>query len=58
MTGDHLPKVYQVFATIFHKPSKEDQPGEVPWTDFLARYERHGLYAWEYLWLCLAIHTC
>jgi hypothetical protein len=31
-----LPKrAYKVFTTVFHNPSKEGQPGEIPWTDFL-----------------------
>jgi hypothetical protein len=28
-------RAYKVFATAFHRLSKEDQHSEVPWTDFL-----------------------
>lgn len=28
-------RAYKVFKTLFHSPSNPDQPGEVPWMDFL-----------------------
>lgn len=28
-------RAYKVFSTLFYKPSKAAQPGEVPWNDFL-----------------------
>jgi hypothetical protein len=28
-------RAYKVFKTLFHSPSSPDQPGEIPWTDFL-----------------------
>ena len=29
-------KAFDVFTTLFHKPTKEKLPGEVPWSDFLS----------------------
>ncbi|PGH00959.1 hypothetical protein GX51_05508 [Blastomyces parvus] len=28
-------RALKVFSTLFHDPSREDQPGEIPWSDFL-----------------------
>ncbi|KLJ11943.1 hypothetical protein EMPG_12908 [Blastomyces silverae] len=28
-------RALKVFSTLFHDPSGEDQPGEIPWSDFL-----------------------
>ncbi|KAF2108677.1 hypothetical protein BDV96DRAFT_616222 [Lophiotrema nucula] len=28
-------RTYKVFKTIFHSPNSPDQPGEIPWIDFL-----------------------
>jgi hypothetical protein len=28
-------RAFKVFSTIFHTPSQSDQPGEIPWQDFL-----------------------
>ncbi|KAF2134905.1 hypothetical protein P153DRAFT_329762 [Dothidotthia symphoricarpi CBS 119687] len=38
---DHQPtfhvdkRAYRVFRTLFHSPLSRDQPGEIPWVDFL-----------------------
>jgi hypothetical protein len=28
-------RAFKVFSTLFHTPSQSDQPGEIPWSDFL-----------------------
>ena len=28
-------RAYKVFSTLFYKPSRSSQPGEIAWTDFL-----------------------
>ncbi|PGH35131.1 hypothetical protein GX50_02053 [[Emmonsia] crescens] len=28
-------RAFKVFSTLFHTPSEADQPGEIPWSDFL-----------------------
>ncbi len=28
-------RAFKVFSTLFHTPSQSDQPGEIPWQDFL-----------------------
>jgi hypothetical protein len=28
-------RAFKVFSTLFHKPESQEQPGEVPWSDFL-----------------------
>jgi hypothetical protein len=28
-------RAFKVFSTLFHTPSQSDQPGEIPWPDFL-----------------------
>lgn len=28
-------RAYKVISTIFHNPLSPNQPGEIPWTDFL-----------------------
>jgi hypothetical protein len=28
-------RAFKVFSILFHTPSQSDQPGEIPWSDFL-----------------------
>lgn len=35
-------RAYKVFSTLFYKPSRTAQPGEIPWNDFLHAMEVTG----------------
>jgi hypothetical protein len=46
---------FKVFSIIFHTPSQSNEPGEIPWPDFLPYGDR--IRALKTLRLCLAIYT-
>jgi hypothetical protein len=35
-------RAFKVFSTLFHTPSQSDQPGEIPWSDFLSAMASTG----------------